>query len=64
MKKSKTLTRRQQIDKMKVRWYNQMRNLLMRQFKELSKIYELDGAEELTKKKKVIESTNESSEIH
>lgn len=28
-----------------------MRNLLLKQFKELSKIYELDASEALTKKK-------------
>lgn len=57
--KKKPLTRRQEIDKLKVRWYNQMRNLLMKQHKELSKFYESEQTEELEKqRRKIIKDAN------
>lgn len=57
--KKKPLTRRQEIDKLKVRWYNQIRNLLMKQHKELSKFYESEQTEELEKqRRKIIKDAN------
>jgi len=49
--KKKPLTRRQQIDKLKIKWYNQMRNLLMKQLKELSAFYEIEDSQKLLKKR-------------
>ena len=50
-KPKKQPTRREQIDKLKVKWYNQIRNLYMKQLTELQKFYEAEDSQKLLKKR-------------
>jgi hypothetical protein len=64
MKPNKTKTRREQINELKIKWWNQYRSLMIRQMQKLGEIYQLEQTEKLEKKRKQIQKKNDNLSTH